>query len=41
MDKKTINAIEKALSSGFLVELLRDKDGNVIVQTISRKQLKT
>lgn len=41
MDDKIIKAIEQALSNGFRVELLRDKDGNVIVQTISRKRLKT
>lgn len=41
MDDKTIKVIEQALSNGFRVELLMDKDGNVIVQTISRKRLKT
>lgn len=41
MNEKIIRAIEQALSNGFRVELLKDKDGNVIVQTISRKRLKT
>lgn len=41
MDEKTIKAIEAALSNGFRVELLMDKDGKVIIQTIQRKRLKT
>ncbi len=41
MDKETIKAIMEALEKGFRVELLRDKDGNIIVQTIQRKRLKT
>lgn len=41
LDEKTIKAIEKAISNGFRVELLRDKKGTVIIQTISRKRLKT
>lgn len=40
MDDKTIKAILEALSKGFRVELLKDKDGNIIVQTIQRKRLK-
>ena len=40
MDEKTVKAIEEAVSKGFRVELLKDKDGNVIVQTIQRKRLK-
>lgn len=41
IDEKLKTAIERALASGFRVELLRDKDGNIIVQTIQRKRLKT
>jgi len=41
MDEKTINAICEALKQGYRVELLADKDGNIIVQTIQRKRLKT
>lgn len=41
MDEKTIKAIMDALSKGLRVELLRDKDGNIIAQTIHRKRLKT
>lgn len=41
MDEKTINAIVEALAKGLRVELLKDKDGNIIVQTIQRKRLKT
>lgn len=41
MDEKTIKAIETALSNGYRVEILRDKDGNIIAQTIQRKRLKT
>ncbi len=40
MDEKTIKAIETAISSGFRVEILKDKAGNIIVQTIQRKRLK-
>lgn len=40
MDEKTINAILEALSNGLRVELLKDKDGNIIAQTIQRKRLK-
>lgn len=41
IDEELKTAIERALSSGFRVELLRDKDGNIIAQTIQRKRLKT
>ena len=41
MDEKTIKAIENAISKGFRVEILKDKEGNIIVQTIQRKRLKT
>ena len=40
MDEKIIKAIEKAVSDGFRVEVLKDKDGNIIAQTIQRKRLK-
>ena len=40
MDEKTINAIHEALDNGLRVEILKDKDGNVIVQTIQRKRIK-
>lgn len=40
MDEKTVKAIEKAISSGLRVEVLKDKDGNIIAQTIQRKRLK-
>lgn len=35
-----IEAILKALDKGLRVELLKDKDGNIKAQTISRKLLK-
>lgn len=41
MDEKTIKAIEKALESKQRVEILKDKDGRIIAQTIQRKRLKT
>lgn len=41
MNEKTLDAIYQALKNGYRVELLMDKDGNVIVQTILRKRLKT
>lgn len=41
IDEELKTAIERALSSGFRVELMRDKDGNIIAQTIQRKRLKT
>lgn len=40
MDEKIIEAILEALSKGLRVELLKDKDGNIIAQTIQRKRLK-
>ncbi len=40
MDEKTVKAIETAVSNGLRVEVLKDKDGNIIVQTIQRKRLK-
>ena len=40
MDEKTVRAIVEAVSKGFRVEVLKDKDGNIIVQTIQRKRLK-
>lgn len=40
VDANLKQAIERALASGFRVELLRDKDGSIIAQTIQRKQLK-
>lgn len=41
MDDKTVKAILEAVSKGLRVEVLKDKDGNIIVQTIQRKRLKT
>ncbi len=41
MDEKIIKAIEAALKNGLRVEILRDKFGNIIIQTIHRKRLKT
>ena len=35
-----IEIIQKALDKGQRVELLKDKDGNIKAQTISRKALK-
>lgn len=39
MEKKTIKAILDALAKGQRVELLRQKDGTVVAQTIERKRL--
>lgn len=39
MDEKTIKAILAALAKGQRVELLKQKDGSIIVQTIERKRL--
>lgn len=39
MDEKTIKAILEALVKGQRVELLRQKDGSIIIQTIERKRL--
>lgn len=41
IDEKTIKSIESAVSNGLRVEILKDKDGNIIVQTIQRKRMKT
>lgn len=41
IDENLKQAIERALAYGFRVELLRDKDGKIIAQTIQRKRLKT
>lgn len=41
MDEKTIKAIETAIANGFRVEVLKDKAGEIIVQTIQRRRLKT
>lgn len=40
MDEKTIEAIEQAVNRGLRVEILKDKEGNIIAQTIQRKRLK-
>ncbi len=40
MDEKTIKAILSALSSGERVELLLQKDGSIVIQTVRRKKLK-
>ena len=40
MTKELIDAIEKALEKGLRVGLLKDKEGNIKAQTISRKALK-
>lgn len=40
MNENTIKAIMEALSKGLRVELLRDKNGDIIVQTIQRKRMK-
>lgn len=39
MTPELIEAIQAALDRGFRVELLKDKQGNVIVQTIQRKRM--
>lgn len=41
MDEKTVKAIENAVSNGLRVEILKDKDGKIIAQTIQRKRLRT
>lgn len=38
---RDIEAITAALKRGYRVELLRDKGGNIVAQTIERKRLKT
>ena len=40
MKPELIEAIQKALDKGQRVELLKDKEGNIKAQTISRKALK-
>jgi antitoxin component of MazEF toxin-antitoxin module len=40
MDEKTIKAILAALSGGERVELLLQKDGSIVIQTVRRKKLK-
>lgn len=40
MTKELLEAIQKALDKGQRVELLKDKEGNIKAQTISRKALK-
>lgn len=40
MTKELLDAIQKALDKGQRVELLKDKEGNIKAQTISRKALK-
>lgn len=39
MDEKIIKAILAALNEGQRVELLRQKGGSIIIQTIQRKRL--
>ena len=39
MDETTIKAILAALPRGQRVELLRQKDGSIVAQTIERKRL--
>ena len=40
MDNKTIKAIESALVRGERLELSLDKNGNVKIRTVWRKELK-
>ena len=40
MTEKTIKAIETALARGERLELSLDKDGNVKIRTVRRKELK-
>lgn len=40
MDNQTIEGIKEALKKGLRVELLLDKEGNIVAQTIQRKRLK-
>ena len=39
LSENDMSAIADALSKGLRVELLKDKDGNIIIQTIQRKRL--
>lgn len=41
LDAQTIKVILQALKSGLRVELLQGKNGEIIVQTVQRKRLKT
>lgn len=41
MNENIITAICEALNAGQRVEILKDKNGQIIVQTIQRKRLKT
>lgn len=41
ISEKTIKAIESAVSNGMRVEVLKDKNGNIIIQTVQRKRLRT
>ena len=40
MTPKLIEAIQAAPDKGLRVELLKDKEGNIKAQTVSRKALK-
>lgn len=40
MDKRLWEAIKAALDKGYRVELIKDKEGNIKAQTVSRKLLK-
>lgn len=40
MTEKIIRAIEAALEKGFRVELTRDRDGNIRIRTVVRKEVK-
>ena len=40
MTPKLIEASQAALDKGLRVELLKDKEGNIKAQTVSRKALK-
>ena len=40
MDDKLWRVIQAALDKGYRVELIKEKDGNVKAQTVSRKLLK-
>lgn len=41
MNEKLVDSIASALASNYRVELLIDKGGNIVAQTIQRKRLKT
>ena len=40
MTKELLDAIQKALDKGFRVELIKQKSGEIQVNTVSRKLLK-